>query len=225
MLTRAPAGTALDRAPAEPAVVADPGEPPEPVEATPASCENSVLGYSLTYPDGWFTATAPDAEACRYFDTTTLERPSGEGLPATAIRIYLDERTYRYYDRRFDPEVEADVLDRLNLKVGGHPAFRVELATFNEEDGDSTLYAYVVDVGGAVLVLDANAPYFHDYPGAKAPRRDRFVARVRLGRCGMRRLAAAILLSVGPALGRRAAPLTHASIRRSSVRPRWAASR
>jgi hypothetical protein len=168
MLTRAPADAAPDPPATGPAVVAGPGETLEPVGATPSSCENAVLGYSLTYPDGWFTAMAPEEEACRFFDTTTLPRPSGDGLPSTAIRIYLDERTYRHYDRRFDPEVEPDVLDRLNLDVGGHPAFRVELTTFNEGDGESTLYAYVVDVGGAVLVLDAYAPYTDDHAAAKA---------------------------------------------------------
>ena len=167
MLVRPPAQAAPDPLAAGATVVADPGATPEPVEPASASCENAVLGYSVTYPAGWFTAARPEEEACRYFDTTSVEPSSGDGLPATAVRIYLDERTYRHYDRRFDPEAEPDVLDRLNLTVGGHPAFRVELATYNEEAGSSTLYAYVVDMGGAVLVLDAYAPYSDDDRGAR----------------------------------------------------------
>lgn len=144
-------------------------EPPAESLVPPAtaSCTSPFLGYRVTYPATLVTLDAPSRHACRYFDPKPFAAPQGSDLPPTQIRIYPSSDTFRSFDRRYDPETNADLLERRNLEIGGYHALRIEIAT-HAEDGDSTLYAYIVDVAGQVLVLDTYAAFDPDYEAAKA---------------------------------------------------------
>jgi len=149
---------------AEPSVVPSAEPSVVPVVVT---CTSPFLGYHVTYPATLVTLDAPSRHACRYFDPKPFEAPRGSDLPPTQIRIYPSSDPFRSFDRRFDPETNADVLERRNLEIGGYRALRIELAT-HADDGDSTLYAYIVDVAGEVIVLDTYAAFDRDYEAAKA---------------------------------------------------------
>lgn len=192
MLIREPTAVSAGPAPARTAeVVASPSSPArsaspsalpspggEPAVET-LSCLSTFLGYVVSYPSNLVTLDRPAKHACRYFDTERFEAPHGSGLPATQIRIYPSANTYRHYDRLFDPETNSDLVSRLNLEIDGYAGMRIEVETHGEE-GDSRLYAYVVDVAGQVLVLDTWKGYDPDYSEAKV-NLDAVVAGLRFG--------------------------------------------
>ena len=153
-----------------------PSAPVDPLAAWP-TCSNLSLGYELSYPVDWFTVATNARRECRYFDEEPFAIAGGE-LPETAIRIYMSDRTYQHLDRVLDGETNPDVLDRLNVKVDGHRAFRVEVLTSSTKFGEVPLYAYVIDLGRNALVLDCPEPFSPDYGDVRA-RLDDMVSTLR----------------------------------------------
>ncbi len=148
----------------EPSSEPSPSVEPEPTLRT---CSSPFLGFSVTYPASLVTMEAPAKHACRYFDPEPFDLPKGSDLPQTQVRIYPSRNSYRRFDKLFDPETNFDVISRLNTVVGGYRAIRVEMQT-HAKAGDSRLYAYVVDAGGQMIVLDTYKGYDADYAAAKA---------------------------------------------------------
>lgn len=103
-------------------------------------CENRELGYTLEFPEDWWTNTAiGDVPACSWFSPTFYEVPDPSVVPGEiAIEIFVVPGD-RGYVRR--------ILSRQEVIVGGtQRAVRLEIdGTADGSDGGS--YEYVVQLG------------------------------------------------------------------------------
>jgi hypothetical protein len=167
-----------------------PGAPPEPFEMTPPSapglaetaaaqaenlfaapdtCTNPVAGYTVTYPDDWYTNTAIGSwPACSWFSPTFYEVDDPEVVP-DEIAIVL---TYEPDSGPFG--VLSVALSSEAVEVGGRPARRVEYIGVGGGfiDIGSFLYQYRVWMDGQEPqegetgdTLSANASWaIHDDP-------------------------------------------------------------
>ena len=75
-----------------------------------ASCSNDRDGYSVDYPDGWYTVTDLPAWRCALFDPDPIVIQEFSELPITAVFIYVDDNPY--------DEVVAALTDPNYFKVG-----------------------------------------------------------------------------------------------------------
>lgn len=123
-----PAATFLVRLPEpapDPVAIATPGPTPAPVDyvtrpeypfdvidhpeadelfATPDTCTNPVDGYTITYPDAWFTNTEiGDWPPCSWFSPTFYDVGDDENAipPQVAIVVTVDDTSYGFV---CDPE-------------------------------------------------------------------------------------------------------------------------
>jgi hypothetical protein len=115
--------------------------------ATPDTCTNPVAGYTVTFPDAWYTNTAIGSwPACSWFSPTFYEVEDPDVIP-DEIAIVLD----------FHPDsppfgIPSVAVDSASLRVGGRPAVSVEYVGVGGgfiEIG-SFLYQYRVAMSGQV---------------------------------------------------------------------------
>jgi hypothetical protein len=151
----APAWVGLVRTPGAPPesfVMAPPGPMTaeqaaiaEALFATPDTCTNPVAGYTVTFPDDWYTNTAIGSwPACSWFSPVFYEVDDPDVIP-DEVAIVIN----------YEPVVEAIGMPSLALRyeqieVDGRPAYRAEYVGVGGGfmDIGSFAYGYVVGMDG-----------------------------------------------------------------------------
>jgi len=113
--------------------------------ATPDTCTNPVAGYTVTFPDDWYTNTAIGSwPACSWFSPVFFEVEDPDVVPAEVAIVIT-----------YEPEVEAIGMPSVALRneqteVGGRPTFRAEYVGVGGGfmDIGSFAYGYVVGMDG-----------------------------------------------------------------------------
>lgn len=166
----APAPVAAEWPYREPTYVAQRGKPITVMESPAAdalfigadSCTNPEAGYTVAYPDSWYTNTAiPGVPACTWFSPTYYE-VSGAGHRPRAIAIEI---------RVFESEVGFIWVDLYEeqVTVDGFSAVRTEtgMTKDRETPTDTFLYGYLArldaDSGGRKLSAYTGTDFGGDY--------------------------------------------------------------
>lgn len=145
----------------------------------PDTCTNPALGYTVTFPDDWYTNTAiGEQAACSWFTPEFFEVDApGETPEQIWISIGLIEGIFGYNmltPTESGDEVEIDGYD-------GHRAEYRRLDDINDTDSDDLTYHYVVpfDTTGPTLIAGTDVDRADDYELAKAVL-DRLMASMEL---------------------------------------------
>lgn len=104
-------------------------------------CQNLQDGYQLIFPDEWYTNTEIRAvPACSWFSPEFYTVADGDDLPdEIAIEIFWLAGAYGYLE---------EPISRDEGMIGGQSAARIETGgTWDNPDGDGTMYEYVVHLG------------------------------------------------------------------------------
>ena len=147
----------------------------------PDSCTNPEIGYTVTFPDDWYTNTEiGEQAACTWFtpDFFEVDVP-GETPEEVWISIGLLEGSVGY--NTLTPVESSD-----QVEIGGYAGHRAEYRTLDEigdTDSDHLTYHYVVpfDTAGLTLVAATDVDMADDYELAKAVL-DRIMASMELDR-------------------------------------------
>jgi hypothetical protein len=166
----------------------EPGPPPDPVPvATPQptseaaiaeaaataatlftaidECTNPVDGYTLTFPDAWYTNTATgDVPACSWF-TPEFYEVASPGVAPDEIWIEIG-----VIDGMVGYTGLTEIYLNEQLEVDGRPAARVEYNANARADPDHRGYQYVILLGenGPTLVAATSTDRADNYLLAKA---------------------------------------------------------
>lgn len=145
----------------------------------PDTCTNPVLGYTVAFPDDWYTNTAiGEQAACSWFTPEYFEVDvPGETPEQIWISIGLIEGIFGYNmltPTESGDEVEIDGYD-------GHRAEYRRLDDINDTDSDDLRYHYVVplETTGPTLIAGTDVGRADDYELAKAVL-DRMMASMEL---------------------------------------------
>lgn len=113
---------------------------------TPDTCTNPVAGYTVTYPDVWYTNTEiGDWPACTWFSPSFYEvgEDPNEVPPQVAIVLHFGDMSFGYTD-----EPDFSVAD--DLTVDGFAATRAELIGHTAPSGiyfsSYPMYWYIVTI-------------------------------------------------------------------------------
>jgi len=113
---------------------------------TPDTCTNPVAGYTVTFPDDWYTNTEiGDWPACTWFSPTFYEVPEdpNEVPPEIAIVLQFGDMSFGYTD-----EPDFSIAD--GLTIDGFGATRAEMIGHTAPSGVyfpiSPMYWYIVTI-------------------------------------------------------------------------------
>lgn len=133
--------------------------------ARPDSCDNASGGYTVSFPDDWYTNTATGSTpACSWFTPQFFEvDASGEAPEGIWITIDIFDGTYGYTSM-------TEVYFYEEIAVDGRMGRRVEYNPDLDTEPDYRGYHYVVPLaaGGPTLVAETNTAWADDYELAKA---------------------------------------------------------
>ena len=133
-----------------------PTEPPSPSpsSALPRGwrlCANAHVGYSIGYPEAWYTTALREEEVCSQFHPTAFTIPQGSEYPLTAL---ITRPVSALPAAPVDPLFARSLLWE-KTSVGAHRAVRFE----EEFTGDGLYergtrrYGFVVDLDGRALTV------------------------------------------------------------------------
>lgn len=120
--TTAPDPTPTPEPTPEPTATPDPGSDPD--EVLTQSCTNPE-GFTISYPEGWFTNDGSVTTECSIFDPATFEVPDATDARIGAISAFVDRVAYSNVAPDADGERSLTVVD-------GHQAVRLA----GEADGE-----------------------------------------------------------------------------------------
>ncbi len=150
----------------EPEVPSPPAElTPDPFPSAPyggatLACTNTVEGFSISYPEGWFTVTDPAEEACSAFAPRPIEAGDFEApVLAGPADVSYDE----ILSELESPDVT--IVSRADTTIAGRPAVAIE--AFATEDPGSLGYVYVINVDGQGFFIQTSIENTNDYENAK----------------------------------------------------------
>jgi hypothetical protein len=127
---------------------------------SPASCSNSVYGFTITIPIGWADyATSPE-QRCRAIDDQPPEVGS-DGAPIVPISMRAEDRFYQELSTAFLNDQDIFILDSKKVQAGKNRATRIEY--YPKGHSDQIWYMYVVDDKGKSFEIWGYAPYSHDF--------------------------------------------------------------
>lgn len=114
---------------------------------TPDTCTNDEAGYTVTYPDAWFTNTEiGDWPPCSWFSPTFFDVGDDPNEVPSQIAIVL---VYADVARGYIGDPDFTINEQLD--VAGRPANRSEILGLTAENNEYTaqppLYAYLVYFG------------------------------------------------------------------------------
>jgi hypothetical protein len=122
--------------------------------AGPGRCLNTVDGYSIEVPEGWWY-TVNGIDACSYLDRELIVFAGSLPRDPPAIAIY-------HYQTTYWPLYEPVSVE--SISIGGFPATRWELRAGSANGGSpagTLIYEYVVNLGtsdeGPTLVADTDS--------------------------------------------------------------------
>lgn len=109
---------------------------------TPDTCENPEVGYSVTFPDDWYTNTAiGETAACSWFTPDFFEVTDLDEVPDEIwISISLIDGSVAYTSL-------TEFLLYEELLIDGMPARRVEFDSTPNDPDDQHGYHYVINLG------------------------------------------------------------------------------
>lgn len=124
------------------------------------SCTNPEAGYSLRYPEGWFTSTGDVVPPCRLFDVEEIDvEPATEpDVPVTA------DVEPAAFDRIAEPDRNEEVVSRRETEIAGRRAIRLETSATEDaplRQAGALVTRWIVDLGReqtVVATARANAP-------------------------------------------------------------------
>jgi len=146
-----------------------PHEQADALFSRPDTCTNPEVGYTVTFPDDWYTNTAiGNQAACSWFTPELFEvdRP-GEVPQEIWISIGLVDGLFGY--NMLTPTERSE-----ELEVDGYAGHRAEYRTLDsisDNDSDELTYHYVVpfdDKAGPTLIASTDVARADDYELAKA---------------------------------------------------------
>ncbi len=132
------------------------------------SCTNAEDGYSIQFPEGWFTNEGEVVPTCRYFHPQAFEVPEATEVFDLAVTVRVDDVPFTRVASEGDSLGER-VLSREETTVAGHQAVRVEA----ESTGDALLpegvrsYRYHVEVDDGTLTATTHDVGDLDYEANK----------------------------------------------------------
>lgn len=145
----------------------------------PDSCTNREVGYSVTFPDDWYTNTEiGEQAACSWFTPDFFEVEAPGQMPEEIwIGIGLIEGVFGY--NTLTPVESSD-----DIEIGGYAGHRAEYRTLDDiddTDSDRLTYHYVLpfDTAGPTLIAATDVDMADDYELAKAVL-DRIMASMEL---------------------------------------------
>ena len=133
-----------------------------PIDSLPASwrrCDNVLRGFSVGYPEDWFTTSLTPSDACAQFHPASFTIPVGAEFPLTALNaVQSPDSAATYLSGLTDP-VYATTLLSESTTVLGRPATRFEIVSTGEglHERGTRGYGYVIDRGSSAFVLSTNA--------------------------------------------------------------------
>lgn len=129
-----------------------------------ATCSNSSLGYSLSYPSEWYTASNGPRQDCRFFHTEPFTVTNASEPDATMF-VFPIPTSYEEAVAGFEGPGLTPI-SRQDTTVGGRTAVQIEFG-YSDADQDYLGYVYVVDHDGDALLFGANNEHATDYEAAK----------------------------------------------------------
>lgn len=141
--TAEPTPTAITDA--TPTVTVPPGE------RMPASwrpCDNPPSGYSIGYPQDWYTA---DGEyRCRFFHPEPFTIPANSEFPPLALNAEQTQETVAEYRAQVTDPMYYTVVRNEDVTILDRPGVRFETVTTGEglDEAGVRRYGYIIDAGG-----------------------------------------------------------------------------
>lgn len=132
------------------------------------SCTNAENGYSIQFPEGWFTNEGDVVPTCHYFHPQAFEVPEATEVFDLAVTVRVDDVPFTRVAGEED-SLGEQVLSREETTVAGHQAVRVEA----ESTGDALLpegvrsYRYHVEVADGTLTATTHDVGDLDYEANK----------------------------------------------------------
>lgn len=174
-----PGTRAASPTPAPPIAIAESADADE-LFATPDTCSNPIDGYTLTFPDDWYTNTkVGDTPPCSWFTPEFFEVASTGGTPVEiwiSVRVVTGVIGYT----SITPVYSSDP-----VQIGGVPGHRAEFNPDPNSAPEQRIYHYVVDLGsqdrGPSFVASVSTTSADDYALGKAVL-DRMVASLHFDR-------------------------------------------
>ncbi len=126
--------------------------------ATPSPTERadwqrcSTDGYSISYPEGWFTASLGPKTQCRWFDREEFELERGTEPPVTDLIVQERDVRYATASRQLEDGPTHRSVDTEQVTLGDKRAVRFEREHSGGLYPDGTLsYGYLIE-GPSVVV-------------------------------------------------------------------------
>ncbi|HEV2069866.1 MAG TPA: hypothetical protein VGR26_08740 [Acidimicrobiales bacterium] len=132
------------------------------------SCTNADDGYSIQFPEGWFTNEGDVVATCRFFHPQPFEVPEATEVFGLAVTVKVDDVPFS----RVASEEESlgeRVLSREETSVAGHQAVRVEAQSTGDvllPEGVHT-YRYHVELDDGTLTATTHDVEDLDYEANK----------------------------------------------------------
>lgn len=132
-----------------------------------AVCTNEAVGYSIEFPDDWFTQPV-GGQACRAFHPEPFEVPENSEL-TTAVLIVPDEATFEETVASAFDEMFATTVVREETTIDGRPAIRFETESTGEGlyEAGTRFHGYLIDHDGFGFLIQAvgspGDPAFEEY--------------------------------------------------------------
>lgn len=114
-------------------------------------CTNVHVGYSIGYPEDWYTTALRKEEVCSQFHPTYFTIPQSGEYPLTALNVGpASQRPATPSDPRY-----ARTLRWEDTSVGGRAAIRFEEELTGEglREKGTMRYGYVTDLNGRALTV------------------------------------------------------------------------
>lgn len=151
--------------PTSEAAVAEAAAMAEALFAQPDECANPTDGYTLTFPDAWYTNTATgEVPACSWFTPEFFE-VTAPGVPPEEIWVVVT-----VVDGVVGYTSLTEIFLYEQVQIGGRPASRVEYNPNVMADPDYRGYQYVVPLGenGPTLAAGTDTDRADSYLLARA---------------------------------------------------------
>lgn len=134
-----------------------------------ASCSNPQQGYSISYPDGWFTTQNNPQNACRWFDRELFKVVDASEAPLTALSVSVSDETFDAASGRMKKPYARRVLQHEVTAISGYRALRFEVEQTEEvvHPKGTRTYGYYIELGPKVIIVETNA-----LPDSKTPYED-----------------------------------------------------
>jgi hypothetical protein len=141
-----------DPTPTETAAATTPAAVPPPAgERMPASwraCDNPPAGYSIGYPQDWYTGEGE--YRCRFFHPEPFTIPANSEFPPLALNAEQQQETVAEYRAMITDPMYYTVVRDEDVTILDRPGVRFETVTTGQglDEAGVRRYGYLIDAGG-----------------------------------------------------------------------------